>query len=58
MWRRLGAMVRKELAQLVRDAQMELMRKRAMLQHFSWLDAAKQYEDVYQKALLRRETWQ
>jgi glycogen synthase len=37
---------------------MELMCKRAMVQHFSWLDAAKQYEDVYQKALLRRETWQ
>ena len=41
-----------------RPHHMDLMRKRAMVQHFSWLDAAKQYEDVYQKALLRREAWQ
>ena len=41
-----------------RPEHLELMRKRAMLQHFSWLDAAKQYEDVYQKALLRRENWE
>ena len=41
-----------------RPEHMELMRKRAMIQHFSWMDAAKQYEDVYQKALLRRENWQ
>jgi len=34
------------------------MRKRGMVQHFSWLDSAKQYEDVYQKALARRESWQ
>jgi glycosyltransferase involved in cell wall biosynthesis len=41
-----------------RPHHMDLMRKRAMVQHFSWADAAKQYENVYQKALLRRETWQ
>ena len=41
-----------------RPHHMDLMRKRAMVQHFSWADAAKQYEDVYKKALIRRETWQ
>ena len=34
------------------------MRKRAMIEHFSWLDSAKLYEQVYQKALQRRATWQ
>ncbi|HOW59195.1 MAG TPA: glycogen/starch synthase [Candidatus Omnitrophota bacterium] len=33
------------------------MRKRAMLEHFSWLDSAKKYEEVYQKALQRRAAW-
>lgn len=33
------------------------MRRRAMLEHFSWLDAAKKYEEVYQKALERRAAW-
>lgn len=33
------------------------MRKRAMAEHFSWLDAAKHYEIVYQKALQRRSSW-
>ncbi len=41
-----------------RPHHIEMMRKRAMVQHFSWLDAAPQYEEVYRKALLRRETWQ
>ncbi len=33
------------------------MRKRAMSEHFSWLDSAKHYEEVYQKARHRRATW-
>jgi len=28
-----------------------------MLEHFSWLDSAKKYEEVYQKALQRRAAW-
>lgn len=41
-----------------RPEHMAQMRKRAMMEHFSWLDAVKQYEEVYQKALLRRAAWQ
>jgi starch synthase len=41
-----------------RPQHIEVMRKRAMLQHFSWRDAAPKYEEIYRKALLRRQTWQ
>ena len=34
-----------------------VMRNRAMKKHFSWLDSAKQYEAIYEKALARRASW-
>lgn len=34
-----------------------MMRRRAMAQHFSWLDSAKHYEGLYQKAIARRVIW-
>ncbi|MBU9889028.1 MAG: glycogen synthase GlgA [Candidatus Omnitrophica bacterium] len=40
-----------------RPAHLAQMRKRAMMEHFSWLDAAKHYEEVYQKARRRRASW-
>lgn len=40
-----------------RKHHMAMMQKRAMEQHFSWLDSAKQYEELYQKAILRRAAW-
>jgi len=40
-----------------RQSHVAQMRKRAMLEHFSWLDAAKRYEEVYQKARQRRASW-
>lgn len=40
-----------------RSEHMADMRKRAMQRHFSWLDSAKQYEKIYQKALDRRASW-
>ncbi|HNX68235.1 MAG TPA: glycogen synthase GlgA [Candidatus Omnitrophota bacterium] len=40
-----------------RQSHLAQMRKRAMLEHFSWLDAAKQYEEVYRRALARRASW-
>jgi starch synthase len=35
----------------------QAMRKRAMKEHFSWDDSAKNYEKLYQKALARRASW-
>lgn len=35
----------------------EMMQKRAMEQHFSWLDSAKLYEELYARAIARRATW-
>lgn len=40
-----------------RKHHMDRMRRRAMQQHFSWLDAAKRYEELYANALTRRALW-
>jgi starch synthase len=40
-----------------RKHHIKMMQTRAMQQHFSWMDAAKQYELLYRKARLRRSVW-